>query len=189
MNSSFGMSPRNMAYIGIHWGWFFFFGLALMVLGLIAISATTFTTMVSVMLLGILLTIGGVVILMDTFRSWWKKWDVFAFHFVLGILYVVAGFYLFNSPVLASISLTLVLSVFYTVFGVFRLVSTAVWKTPRWGWGFFSGLISFLLGILILNNWPASSLFIIGLFVGVDLFIAGWTYLMISLAAKSIVKG
>lgn len=188
MNSSFGMSPRNMAYIGIHWGWFFFFGLVLMVLGLVAISAATFTTMISIIFLGVLLTIGGVVILLDTFRSWWKKWGIFAFHFVLGILYIVAGYYLINSPVLGSISITLLLGVFYTIIGLFRLISTAVWKTPRWGWGFFSGLISFLLGILILNNWPESSLFIIGLFVGVDLFVAGWTYMMVSLAAMKLVK-
>ncbi len=187
MNSSFGMSPRNIALIGGHWGWFFFFGLVLMVLGLVAISAATFTTMLSILLLGTLLMIGGIVMLVDTFRSWWKRWGIFTFHLLLSVLYIVAGFYLINSPLMGSISITLLLGVVYTVIGIVRLISVAVWRTPRWGWALFSGLISFLLGILILNNWPASSLFIIGLFVGVDLFIAGWTYLMVSLAAKSLV--
>jgi uncharacterized membrane protein HdeD (DUF308 family) len=36
-----------------------------------------------------------------------------------------------------------------------------------------SGAITLLLGLLILARWPVSSLYILGLFLGIDLVMAG----------------
>ena len=188
MNSQSQLSPKNIALVGSHWAWFLALGILLMVVGAIAISAAAFTTIVSVIFIGVLITIGGVVILLDSFKSWWGKWGGFLLHLLLGILYIAAGTMLINSPIMGSISITLLLGIFYIIVGTSRLVSSSSWKMARWGWGFFNGLITLLLGILILANWPASSLFIIGLFVGIDLFVAGWVYLMIALAAKNLAK-
>ena len=159
-------------------------GVILIILGIIALSTTTFTTLLSVMLLGLLIAIAGVVIVLDSFKSWWGSWGGFFLHLVLGVLYIVAGIFLIDQPLLGSISITLMLGIFYLVAGVFRLIAATSWKMRRWGLNFFNGLIALLLGILILSNWPQSSLFMIGIFVGIDLVFAGWAYLMIRLAAK-----
>jgi len=44
------------------------------------------------------------------------------------------------------------------------------------------------LGILIMESWPESSLYIIGLFVGIDLFFCGWAYIMVAFAARRFLK-
>jgi uncharacterized membrane protein HdeD (DUF308 family) len=102
----------------------------------------------------------------------------------MGILYVVMGAMLIYSPILGSISLTLLLGIFYLMIGMFRLGYSWSMKSPRWGWNLFNGILCLLIGVLILASWPGSSLFIIGLFVGIDLVFAGWAYVMAALAAR-----
>jgi uncharacterized membrane protein HdeD (DUF308 family) len=44
---------------------------------------------------------------------------------------------------------------------------------PGWGWILFDAIITGLLGIFIVARWPASSLWVIGTFVGASIFITG----------------
>ncbi len=173
---------------GKNWGWFFIWGIALFILGLVAIGATTLTTLFSMIFLGSLLLIGGIVVIIDTFSFWWHKWSGFFLHSLIGILYCAMGVMFIKNPAVASISITLLLGIFYIIIGIFRTINSFSLKTPQWGWGFFNGLVSLLLGILILSSWPASGLFIIGLFVGIDLLFSGITYMMAALAARSLSK-
>jgi len=60
------------------------------------------------------------------------------------------------------------------VSGIMRIVLAFSMKreTP-WVWVAVSGVITLLLGLLILMRWPVSSLYILGLFLGIDLIMAG----------------
>lgn len=174
---------------GENWGWFFAWGLLLLILGLCAISVAAFTTLISVIFLGALILISGIVIIIDSFKFWRGKGGGFILHLIMGILYVVVGAMLIESPILGAISLTLILGVFYLVLGAVRVIYSLSLRTPSWGWSFVSGLIALILGLLILANWPAASLLIIGLFVGIDLLFVGWTYIMVSLFGRSLLNG
>lgn len=169
-------------------GRFLVWGIALVILGMIAISLTTMTTVVSVIFLGTLILIGGIVILIDAFSFWWKKWSAFFLLLLLGIAYLLVGFMLIESPILASVSLTLFLGIFYLIAGIFRVIYSLSVRTPSWGWDLLSGILSLVLGVLIVSSWPQSGLYIIGLFIGIDLLFTGWTYIMASLAAHSLAK-
>ncbi len=189
MNSSFKMrNPGDLSAFSRNANWFLAWGLALVILGVIAIGAAEFTTVVSVVFLGALIFISGVVITIDTFTFWWRKWGGFFLHLLMGVLCLAAGGMLMKSPILATVSLTLFLGVFYILLGVFRVIYALSLQFPRWGWSLFNGIISLLLGILIMASWPASSLYIIGLFVGIDLLFCGWTYIIASLAARALTK-
>lgn len=185
---SFQFSPEYRASFAQHWLKFFMFGLVLVVLGIIAVSATTMTTLLSVIFLGSLLLMGGIILILDALSFWWNKWSGFFLILISGLIYLGLGIIMIANPVLASASLTLFLGIFYLVIGFFRIVTIAFTRMPNWGWGMLSGLLSFVLGILILSNWPQSGLFIIGLFVGIDLFFSGLAYIMTSLAARSFAK-
>jgi uncharacterized membrane protein HdeD (DUF308 family) len=168
--------------------WFLAWGIALLSLGILAISFTTFTTLLSVVVLGFLIFSSGIVILIDTFTFWLRKWKGFFPHLIIGLLYTSAGLMLLYGPMEGAISLTLLLGVLYTLAGVFRVVYSLSTKLPRWKWSFFNGLLNLVLGVLILSQWPASSLFIIGLFVGIDLLFSGWAYIMAGIAGRSFAK-
>ena len=186
--NSFQMNHRDPAVYSKQWGWLFTWGLILIILGLIAISVSELTTFISVIFIGAIILVSGVVIIIDAFKFWWQKWSGFFLHLIMGILYVIAGTMLIESPVLGAMSLTLVLGVFYLVLGIFRLIYSFSLRTPNWGWSLLSGIIALILGLLILANWPASSLIIIGLFVGIDLVFLGWTYIMVALTGREFLS-
>jgi uncharacterized membrane protein HdeD (DUF308 family) len=56
--------------------------------------------------------------------------------------------------------------------------------TP-WLWVAFSGVITLLLGLVILAHWPVSGLYILGLFLGVDLIFAGMSWIGVGLGLRS----
>jgi uncharacterized membrane protein HdeD (DUF308 family) len=185
MKSLFVTESIDIPAFGKNWVWFFLWGIALIILGMAAIGAATFTTLLSIVFLGFIILLSGIVIILDSF-TFWRNRKGFVLHLLMGILYIVVGLMLINSPLAGSISLTLLLGFFYLALGLFRLYYSFSLRAPRWGWNFFNGLISTLLGMFILMSWPESSLYIIGLFVGIDLLFCGWAYIMASLGAKSI---
>jgi uncharacterized membrane protein HdeD (DUF308 family) len=165
--------------------WFLVWGLVFMALGVLAMTLSVFTTLLSVIFIGALFLIGGIASIIDTFQFWRGQSKGFYTHLIMSLLYIALGFLFIMSPAAAAISITLFLSVFFIVMGLFRIVLSFRLKSPHWGWIFFSGLITFILGLLILAQLPASGLFIIGLFIGVDLFLWGWSYLMIAATKKA----
>ena len=152
-----------------------------------AISTATLTTYITVLVLGAFITAVSVILIVDTLTFWWGRWSGFFLHLIVGILYLCAGIMLIEHPLLGTLSITLVMGAAYTVIGIFRLVYVLSTRLISWGWGFLYGVVTLLLGILILESWPASSLFILGLFVGIDLFFVGWAYIIMSLTAKRAV--
>lgn len=175
-------------YISKNWGWFLIYGIILILLGLVAISAAVFTTIASIIFLGSILMIGGIIALITTLTSWRHKTSAFILHLIMSVLYLIAGISLILHPIIGAESLTLLLAVFYIILGIFRILSSIIIRLPDWGWRLLSGLIALLLGIIIMAYWPAASLFIIGLFIGIELLFNGWTYIILSISAKSAAR-
>ena len=188
MFRSFQFNQLELMNLSRYWGWLIAFGLILIVLGGLAISMVTLTTVISMVFLGFLVLLGSFVLLVDAFHFWRVKWSGFFIHLILGLLYFFVGWMLIQQPMIASISITLFLGLFYTIVGLYRIIFTASLRLPQWGWSMVSGLISALLGILILSNWPWSGEFIIGLFIGIDLIFGGWAYLITGITAKALLR-
>jgi uncharacterized membrane protein HdeD (DUF308 family) len=163
-------------------GWFLALGILLIVVGTLAIIYDVTATMLSVLFFGWLLIIAGG---FEAVQSFWQpKWGGFFLNLFVGILGVVVGFHLISSPAAGAVVLTLVMAVYFMVIGIIRTISALTMRFPNWGWTLFSGIITFILGLLIRRQWPYSGLFIIGLFIGIDMIFSGWSYVMLSLAAK-----
>lgn len=165
-------------------GWFLGWGIVLLLLGIFAITAAAFTTWISVVTLGALLLVTGAILLIDSFHYWWSKENGFSWYFIMGCLYSIFGFACIINPMVAASVFTLLLAVLFIVMGIARVIVAQSYQLPGWGWNLTSGLLSLILGIVIIVQWPASSLFIIGLFIGIDLFFLGWSYIMVSFLAK-----
>jgi uncharacterized membrane protein HdeD (DUF308 family) len=90
------------------------------------------------------------------------------------VLYIVAGFVTFENPLFAAVLLTLILGASLVASGAVRIFLAFNMKreTP-WVWVALSGAITLLLGLLILARWPINSIYILGLFLGIDLIMAG----------------
>jgi uncharacterized membrane protein HdeD (DUF308 family) len=93
---------------------------------------------------------------------------------LLGVLYIVAGFVTFENPLLAALLLTLVLGASLAASGIMRIfLAFSLKRETPWIWVAASGVITLLLGLLILARWPISSIDVLGMFLGIDLVIAG----------------
>jgi uncharacterized membrane protein HdeD (DUF308 family) len=114
-----------------------------------------------------------------------KRWGRFFLWVLIGAFYIVAGLMAVWNPLLASAALTLVLGVFLVFAGVARIFLAMQMKSSApWGWVLASGIITLLLGAIIIVHWPVSSLYALGIFLGVDLVIAGASWLSAGLAFR-----
>jgi uncharacterized membrane protein HdeD (DUF308 family) len=167
-----------------HWGWYLALGIVLIVLGTIAIGSTFVMTIASVFFFGWLLIIGGVMAVINAF--WHKRWAGFFLDLLTGILYVVAGWMMVTNTKESALLLTLIIAMFLVFEGVFRIVAALAARYPHWGWVMFNGIISLILGIMIWRQWPYSGLWVIGLFVGIEMLLNGWSLVMLSIAGRRL---
>jgi uncharacterized membrane protein HdeD (DUF308 family) len=180
------IDPRagsDTAPLRAKWGWIVALGVVYLIAGFIALGSVAMATVASVLIVGVMMIIAGVAEVISAFQI--KSWGKFLLWVLLGLLYVVAGFVTFQNPLLAAVLLTLVLGASLVASGIMRIILAFSMKreTP-WIWVALSGVITVLLGVLILARWPVSSLYILGLFLGIDLLMAGAGWVGIGLGLR-----
>ena len=165
-------------------GWFLVLGIALIVLGAVALGAAWLATLASVLLFGWLLIFGGLCEAVAAF--WARQWSGFFLHVLAGVLNVVIGLLIVGHPVASAAGLTLLLAALFLTGGLFRVIAAAALRHPNWGWDVLGGGVTAMLGVLIWAEWPSSALWVIGTFVGIDLLFRGWAWVMFALAARQL---
>jgi uncharacterized membrane protein HdeD (DUF308 family) len=175
----------DMAPLHAKWGWIVALGVVYLIAGFVALGSVVTATVVSVLVVGAMMIVAGVAEVFGAFQI--KTWGKFLLWVLLGVLYIVAGFVTFENPLLAAVLLTLILGASLVASGIMRIILAFSMKreTP-WIWVVLSGVITLLLGLLILGRWPVSSLYILGLFLSIDLITAGagWIALGIGLRRR-----
>ena len=176
--------PAGREELRRHWGWFVAVGLVLMALGLIAGAYAVFTTSVSVVVLGAVLIVAGAFAGAQAFGE--TRWGGFFIELFTAVLYIGAGFLMVVNPLASAVGLTLFIAMFLIVSGLFRAIAAIAGRPPHWGWLLFHGVVSLILGILIWQQWPVSGIWVIGLFIGIEVLINGVTLLTLGLMARNL---
>jgi len=171
-----------------NWGWYLAHGIILVLFGTIAIGRVYLVTKVSVMFFGWLMIIAGMTELLHAF---WKErgWSGFFIDLLTGILYVVVGFMIVGNPQATAVTLTLLITMFLIFDGIFRIATALSVPNPNWIWMLLHGVVTLVLGIMIWRQWPLSGVWVIGLFVGIQMLLNGWSLVMLALAAKNLPAG
>jgi uncharacterized membrane protein HdeD (DUF308 family) len=155
----------------------------LIVLGLLAITLPTITSIGVVKVLGWLLIFDGFAQLVHAFQS--EGVGRIAWKILVAILYLAGGAYLLANPLLGVAGLTLALAIFFLAEGVMDMVAYFVSRRhERSAWLLMHGIVSLFLGLIIWRQWPSSSLWLIGTIVGISMFISGFTRLFMALEAR-----
>jgi uncharacterized membrane protein HdeD (DUF308 family) len=187
MPSPLGSLRHELEHLCENWRWFFLLGTLLVVCGTAAIvfpPVMVGTTLIIPVLLGVLLLIAGVGTIVESF--WAGRWSGFLLQLLVGILYIAVGFVFIEDPLQSAAALTLFLAVTFIVIGIFRTVAAMVIQFPQWGWALLNGVITLLAGIVIYRSFPEDSLWVIGLLIGLEMLFNGWTWIMLSLALRSL---
>ena len=166
-----------------HFGWFIALGVALIILGVIGLIAVVSTTLFSILLFGWLLFIAGIGQIIHAFRV--RPWSGLMLQLLIGILNIVIGLFIIANPASSAIAITLLLSYFFIIAGVIRIVMAAE-HIPGRGWSIFSGVIDVLLGILIRAHWPSSAFWVIGLFIAIDLLLTGLWFIELGMVGRRV---
>ncbi|MGA8893576.1 MAG: DUF308 domain-containing protein [Anaeromyxobacteraceae bacterium] len=164
------------------WGWLLAWGVLLVFVGFIGLSYEFLATAVAMDVIGLFLIALGVIEIVQAFKH--VRWAGFFLFLVGGLLSIVTGFMVWYRPLAGMAVITLFMASYFLVLGAFRLVGAIAVRHPGWVWGAASGLAGVVLGILIFAGWPASSLWVIGLFVSISLLFQGWNYVMLALVAR-----
>jgi uncharacterized membrane protein HdeD (DUF308 family) len=127
---------------------------------------------------------GGMVEIIHSFSA--RRWSGTLMHVLIGVLNVAVGLMIIDDPGESALVLTKIISIFLIVGGLFRIVAPLIQRFNGWGWVLLNGVISLLLGVLVYKQWPASGLWFIGLYLGIDIIMNGWGYIMLALALKQL---
>ena len=169
------LAEEQRSRLAAKWWLFVGVGIVAIVLGVVSVAAPLVATLTTAAVLGYLLLFGGVVEVGTAFGA--AKWSGFFLQVLVGVLHVFIGLLMVANPGLTAAAFTLMLAVFFLVGGTFRIILAISERFPAWGWVAFNGVVTLLLGILIWQQWPETSLWVIGTFVGIDLIVTGTNWL------------
>jgi uncharacterized membrane protein HdeD (DUF308 family) len=163
------------------WGWILALGIVYVIAGLVALGSVVMATVASVLIVGVMMIVAGIAEIINAFQC--KGWGRFLVWVLLGALYIVAGFITFENPLFAAAILTLLLGASLVASGIVRIILAFSMKREQpWIWVLLSSIVTLVLGLMIVAHWPLSSVYVLGIFLGIDLVMAGASWIGLSLA-------
>lgn len=167
--------------------WSIALSILLIIAGLIAIVVPDISGVAITLIFGWLMIVSGITHFVFAFKTHTTGgliWEI-----LIGIIYTFTGFYLILHPVAALFALTLILACYLFFEAIVEFIQF-IQLRPRHGAGWLAvdAIITLILAIMIWRSWPASSVWVIGTLVGISMIFSGFSRLMLSLAAKRVLK-
>ncbi|MGO8986996.1 MAG: HdeD family acid-resistance protein [Terriglobales bacterium] len=168
---------RKASTLSIVWG------VLLIIFGMVAVGSPFLTAVAVSVVVAWLIILAGVVHVMLAFRAHEagsKIWKL-----LVGLAYVCFGGYMIWHPVLGVASLTLLLAGLFLIEGILDII--LFFKMRSGGgssWVLLDGIVTLLLGLMIYLQWPSSTLWAIGVLVGVSMIFSGISRVMLSLTLR-----
>lgn len=165
-----------------------FWSIVMIVGGMLAILAPFAGSIVGDIFVAWLLIVSGVIHLAVAFSN--RKLGSFLLKLLLGFVYLIAGIWMLAQPIVGLESLTLFVGVLFFIEGIFEITAYFfVRHMQRAGWLIFDGIVSIVLGGIIVGQWPQSSVWAVGLLIGVNLLVSGIARLLLSTSPGERLEG
>ena len=150
-------------------------GIVLIVAGLFILGDVTLADLISAVFIGAVALAAGAFEIMHA--CWTRGWGGLVGHLALGALYVGVGIALLNQPTSGAVMLTYVLGLLLLLSGILRIfVSFNHWQDAGWIM-LLSGAFGVVAGLVILSGFPRTTLWVLGLLLGIDLMSHGAAWL------------
>jgi uncharacterized membrane protein HdeD (DUF308 family) len=160
-------------------------GIVMVIAGFLGLLAEVAFSFASIAILAGVAFIAGILMGAHAFQA--RVWKTFVVQSLIAALYIALGVFVWVAPVTALEGLTLWLAALFLITGGIRVLNAfqnAAVVSPLWG--VVSGLLSIVLGGLILANWPAASLWIPGMLLAIELLLQGWVLILVGVAMKKM---
>ncbi len=167
--------------------WFKGIGIAVLIMGILAVILPYVATLTINILVGIVLLITGILHLAHAIQV--RKWRSITWEVLVAVLFLLIGILFLVYPAGGIVALTILLGIFFLVYAAFKIPLAMSWKPrPGWGWLLISGILSALLGLLVLIGLPGTATWAIGLILGIDLIFSGITLLALGSKMKGLAE-
>jgi uncharacterized membrane protein HdeD (DUF308 family) len=169
-----------------HWKAFLIEGILLVILGLAAIIVPPLASLAVTIFLGWMFLISGIAGLALTF--WARGMPGFWWSLLSAVLAIGAGIILLAQPVQGTLTLTIVVGVYFLAEGVATIMYALEHRrelSGRWSWLLIAGIVDIVIAGMIIAGLPGSALWAIGLLVGINLLFGGSTLIGMALAARN----
>ena len=172
------------------WGWLLALGILMLVTGTIGLYMSVAVTLVTVLFFGAIILVNGTFSLVQTIIDKEEKWKGRLVHILLALFYIAAGALILVNPVAASAALTLLLGALFMAMGITRVIYGLKLKKLgwKWVWPVVIGVIDIIFALILALSWPISGLWVIGLFVSIELIMYGWMLTFTALAVRKLAK-
>jgi uncharacterized membrane protein HdeD (DUF308 family) len=160
-------------------------GVLAILIGCVAIVVPAVASVGTAIFIGWILIIAGVFLVAGAFAA--VSIGSLVLRLLWALLTVIVGLWLVVEPHNGTLTLTLILGLYFLFMGMTR-VAVAFAARGQQGAGLvgLSGFAGLLIGILVLVEFPSSADWAIGLLVGIDLIFAGWTLVSVALVGKDL---
>lgn len=164
--------------------WLIALSIGLILLGILAILMPAVASAFFTSVMGWLAIMSGGVMIVQSFQS--KPVRGFWLNLIVGILYIIAGIYILANVAAAMLALTLAFGILFIVEGIFTIIMAFTNRAGhRMAWLVaFNGVVTLILGIMVINRFPFSALWLIGLYVGIGLLMRGIALLTAGIAVR-----
>lgn len=164
-------------------GFFLFESIIFIIAGILGIALPQVLTFSIELIVGALFLASGVVQVVRTFKAWGAPGYLYSL--LTAIASTALGVLLLAYPLSGVFTLTVLLAIYFLIDGIATiLLGLRIRHFARWGWLVFSGVVSVILSFLIWNNLPSSSVWVIGLLVGINLLMFGFSLLFFTLGTR-----
>jgi len=166
--------------------WSIILSVLMIVAGVVAIVIPLVGGLAITVLMGWLLVFSGVmhfVYAWQTHTTGAIIWEI-----LVGIAYVFVGGWVLYHPLLGMVGLTLALAIYLFAESVLEFILGFQLRPRRGsGWLFVDGVITLILALMIWRDWPFSTVWALGILVGVSMLFSGISRLMFSLTVRKLV--
>jgi uncharacterized membrane protein HdeD (DUF308 family) len=178
--------PAEADTLRKHSTWFIVYGLLLAALGLFSIAAPNVATLAVTLMVGWLLLLGGAFGLVAVISGgtsapgfWWNL--------LTSAVYILAGLALLTRPLAGVITLTIILAAYLLAGGLMRIMLAMGYRSQipgAWAWVLLSGIVDIVLAFIIMSGLPETATWVIGLLVGINLLMMGFSIVMVAFAVR-----
>lgn len=185
--SGAALDPEVRAGLQRTWKTLMAIGVVAIVIGCIAILVPAVASVGTAIFIGWILVIAGAFLVAGAFAA--QTVGSVVLRLLWAFLTVIVGLWLIVEPHNGTLTLTLVLGIYFLFMGITRIgVAFAARGQQGAGLVGLSGFAGLLIGILVLVEFPSSADWAIGLLVGIDLIFAGWTLVSVALVGKDLAR-
>jgi uncharacterized membrane protein HdeD (DUF308 family) len=182
------LDPEVREALGRSWKAVMAVGVIVIIVGCIAILVPEIASVGTAIFIGWLLVILAAFLTAAAFSA--HSLGSVAVRLAWALLTFIVGIWLIVEPHNGTLTLTLVLGIYFLLMGLTRITVAILGRgQPNAGLVGLSGACGLIIGILVLVKFPSSADWAIGLLVGIDLIFAGWTLTSIALAGRDVARG